>query len=1051
MVSNPIAIPSVAGVSYSDSAGRQMEPLTCSIEDIPKKDEFVMKTSAIGIGSLLAPIFDWVVNHIATTFGEELMAPIAKKIKSLFPKPLTSKDTLIYETLYDSFPFDKAVDTIIKEWAETTPAEALKYSFEFLYRYNPKHTLALANQIPYIVEASDLKRIMEKYNLTPIQIYNIAREVHEELGTENNSRWNEILNAIIDAKYGSTGAPETANFSLTDTQKIFLRNMRIERIRLELDTLKDIFRELSNTIKSAPIKNSSVSIVKMGQFEINIGPEVLKQSMGRFALSEFLEALAYKIESRVPLEPEVENFIDGLIQKNPVIQTMIDARTNHADMTISGTNRAIRMVEEAQLGEHPWFLRILKEMSGHKEPIKIGIIIQDETGKETARYEFEYNMPGLSKGVRTAIYPEGELHPIKPLNFNEGHVFIVKGNSEIVEDTVMITDGRNRSYFISPSEMEKFKGLAREITANKPLKTSEVGRAFLRFFNRLQSVWVMVYGNKYEVEPGSPEANIRKIAELLKREQWSVRLEQSLDWTAKEFSSQTRMAIGSENEENGWAKEFLENAIEEQITSIRKTYIGRFRTELRQEFKKLTNQLEKALVGGDVPARNRMISEIRILIAKQIGNRRQADTLSLDLYDEVTAWREVDSVKPYLKNEPPEKLRNAILARGVDESILPTLERARKYVKDGSYDRAFLEYDRVVAENGIPVSDKMTAQAEKARLAVEKLQFQRAKRALDWIAWMKATSREVPAEALAIIEKLPPLNGDSRVVANPSKEVQSPPKEAISDLNIEGMEITKPNMSRFNGIKKFTYEIGGPAIFGAVTFLGAREFVTYVLGNPETQLEAVFQGYETIGTAVLIERGFQKFTERFIGTTAVPMGLKSFLGGLGSSVIVYKGIEGVAKGVGMSDGPAEITGLVGTGAAYGAWKPIIKTIFSPERAMDIISFTEKVMTRGGIAYLIVDGVPMLTEAVYNQFDDDVLVRAREEWYNAEKEERNNRGIFGDAEDVEWYYRITNSISNVVDVFVPSSLYKFTGPLFNDTAARWLLTCKWKLKNGHPCR
>ena len=146
-----------------------------------------------------------------------------------------------------------------------------------------------------------------------------------------------------------------------------------------------------------------------------------------------------------------------------------------------------------------------------------------------------------------------------------------------------------------------------------------------------------------------------------------------------------------------------------------------------------------------------------------------------------------------------------------------------------------------------------------------------------------------------------------------------------------------------------------------------------------------------------------------------------------------------------------MTGLVGTGVIYGAWKPIVRSLLSPERAATAITETEKFMTKGGAAYLILDASPTVIEATFNTFDDAISVQAREEWYNGMKAYHNSRGIFGDAPNVAWYDRIGNSVFNVMDTFVPAAWHKFADPATDGRTSDWIAACRWKLKNGYACR
>ena len=1053
---------SIAGIPSAPLLAELCIAAEPPFEDVSKsssfndEDKICFQADAemLGIVNIMLGGLKWLGRHLGGKLGERLAQPLVRQIKRLIPKPPTPKETLVYETLYDARSFSNGVARLLGEWPDMKPTEAIKHSFDLLFRFDPHHPLAKINPDPFIITAHDINIIAERYGISPMQAYSIARLSAEEHGFGQRGEWSLIFAAIAEAKMAE--GPATIDPSVTESQQPFLKEMRHDRIMIELDAIKDVLKELSSALKATSTSKSTVPNVKLNQFDINISKEVMGKPMGRFTISKLMDDLAEKIASGSKLTKTEEEFIVRLVEKNPVVQKIIDARTNHADIALRGTNLALKMTEQAQLGEYPWFLRILKEVAGREGPMRVGIIVQNEAGKETARFEFNQNEPRIGRGPKTSLYVEGEPHPVSPLSFEKGNVFVVKGNAETIEDAVMITDGRSRSFFISKSDTERYRRLATEVTNNRSLAKSEVGRAYLRFFNRLQAIRAFVHKESFQIESGSPSEKISRLATKLARQQWSVKLEQTIDWLLRETSSKMSVT-GPENTGEAEA-----NVLNDHITRIRKAFIEHFKSEFRGEFKKSLRNMEMAIIAGDPVARNAAVAEIKALMAQQLGEVREANLLALDLYEEVAAWREVDNLKRYINKEPPERLRNVVVARGVNKSIDPTLSKAREYATLGSTDRAFLEYDRLVVDDRTPVSDKIIAQAEKARLSVEKLQFQRAKRAVDWIDWMKAIGKDVPPEAAVILENLPPLNGGSKVVVRSKEKAQPRTGESATRPATpeDAIEIYDPNLFKpaiaknfIRNIHKFSVEIGGPTIFGALTFLCARDVVGALFGKPDSHLEAVAQGYSTIATAVVIEKTLQVAAEKiFKGYSAAAgaMGLKSFFGGLGASAFIYKGIEGTATNLGMSEKAAEITGLVGTGVVYGAWKPAAQRLLAPEIATRFIANTENLLSKGGLVYLIADAAPTLAEAVYNQFDEPASVGAREEWYSTMKKYRNDRAILGDADDVAWYDRIGNSLFNTVDIFVPAAWHKFVDPVFDENVMRWQIQCEWKLKNGYPC-
>lgn len=993
-----------------------------------------------------------------------------------FPAPLSPKENLIFETMYGIQGFSSRFETIMKEWPDMSSSEALMYSFKFLYRYDPKNPLAVANEYPPIITPEDVSTLMTSRGFQTLQIYNIARLIHEEYGWDQESLWASIYNSILEgqAAVSKTAAKPPMNRSLTDSQELYLKQVAGERASMELEAVKDLFHEMAIAIRAVPTNGKeALKAVQIGQFSVDISPETLGQSIGRFALLQTLERIIDKIEAGTSLDISEENLIGRLKQHNPVVKKIIDARTNQADVAIRGTNLAMSMAERVQLGEELWFAKLLDEVKGCSGPTHLAVVVQNSDGSNT-RYEFMMNGPEFVKGERFALYAEGDPYPSPPFSFGMGNGVCLNGDTARLDTPIVVIDDRSRTFTITTDDINRFRALAREANTDPALVKDNRVRAFLKFFNKIQAIGIMIYGESFEIMPGSPEAKIKQYAADLGREIWAAEIRQRLNVLIAEFSDMKGLQERFKASYGAEAGEHVESMLDGEIRAIRNQYINRFSPKARAKFGELTTALRAAIKSGDVAARNAAIDGIRTLTAQTVVTRH-ADKLSLDLYKEVTTWRKLKSVKELLAKDVPADLREVIVMRSFDPATYPKLDRAREYTAAGSIDRAFLEYDRIVADSGGSIKEKMIAQAEKAELAVKSLQFQRAKRAVDWIKWMEALGREVPSEAKVILEKLPPLNSGARVVVKraPSKPPTPVKKTAgtktsiatqdaalqPADANFDPKEFKTPVVRGAIQSYEFLRDVGGPAIFGAMTFLTAKEVVKTVLPEPETHLEAVVYGYDVVATAMLFDGIAQKVSTFLVNATtkapqvfqaATEMSLKKFAGGMGASVFVYKGVEGAAKAVGASDRVAEVTGLVGTGMVMGGWRAVVGKIFSAETAMRVIAGGEQVIAKGGAVYLITDAAPTIIEAVYNQFDEPVSVRARDEWYAAMKQWHYDRALFGNAEDVPWYNQVGNTLFNVFDNFVPAAFHKST-IYTDDVAVKWLIQCEWKLKNGYPCR
>lgn len=1034
--------------------------LTVKIDDDPpatiSSDQYLLIDAGVVILIIAAG------KAVAKAFGSEIWSKfvssttnkILQKVTSRFPPTPTPAQKEMFNILYSAKSFSKGIDEIKTLWPELSPLEILETAFEFPYRFNPKTPLARANVcMPNVITPEDIVSLMTTYKLTAPQILERAELAHQLLGASRSDIWSNIFSSIFTANRGvTTSTPLQVGHldkALTESQQLFLGQLQREQIRLELDTIKDVLKEIRIAIeKAAAGESGRVDAVKIGgQFQVEIGPDVLGQTISRFALVQWLEGIITSIEDETSLAPEEERFLQRLKGKNPILQKIIDARIHNTKTEIDGTNQALEMMRSVQRGENTWFAKVLMEVAGFKGPVKAGIVVMDDAGKATARYEFNYNTSTPRNSGGMSLYAEGDPHPTPPLRFGKGYIFVVRGNSVSMNEGLAITDARVRTSFRTTDEIEQLRETAREVVANQRLRRSNYGRAFLRYFNKIQAILLSIDG-EFKIEPGSPESKIRKLAENLKRQNWTAELEHRIDSVAREYSG---------------------SYPGEEIQKLRRDFIDRFNPKIRHLFKKLTLEFAKAVESGDHQARGRSVTGIKELLARQIGVR-YADRLSLDLFAETNAWLEAGSLTRYLGDTKlPENLRPFVIARGVDKGIPPTFERARSYARDGSIDRAFLEYDRIVAEPETSGTERVIALAEKAKLAVDTMQFPRARRAVGRIKWLEATGVETPKEAKAIIDGLPPLNGGERVVvASSTPSTPQKPKVAEAAPSVSEVEIDtspdqfKPSMTKglvefAKGARDLTYEVGGPATMGMLTFLFSQELIENIFDKPATQIEGIFQSYEVMGTAILIDHGLQKGAEYFVWKGAertfvpvLPFGLKTFFGNLGASSIVYRMIEAPVKRLGASERTAQIVGLAGTGAALGGWKPLLKKLLPPEKVLPVITSAENIITKGGLVYAVVDGVPSLAEGVYNYFDSPISVAARDEWYYQSKKYYLDRDLFGSSDDVTWYNRIFYTAYNVLDVAVPATWHKAWIP-FDDNAQKWINWCENQLRNNYSCR
>ncbi|MBI2974014.1 MAG: hypothetical protein HYY43_00230, partial [Deltaproteobacteria bacterium] len=847
-----------------------------------------------------------------------------------------------------------AVEVVQKNWHDVTGPKAIKYAFGFLYHQDPNHSsLQARDRAMTEISANAVVAMMQKYNLTIEQIYHIFLEVDGDYGIGREQIRSNIWDAILQAKWSGEQAPQPS-IKVTITQKIFLQQMQRQRLLLELDGIRDILIELSEAVKSAPSRNAPEEVVIDG-YEIALGQPVTEKAIGRFALAKKMADMAERIAAGTALAKEDESFLMRLLNKNPALQKRLDDMSHKTEESIRGTNLAMQMIEEAELGENRWFARVLDEINGMQGSAEIIIIVTEPSGNKI-KYGFRLNPSGFGIGERMELHVVGKPHPISPFSFGAVDVLDVTSDGMFASWStgIGIKDGHSLAFPVTTDEIEHLRSLSKDFRSDDVLKNSTEAEAFFRFFNRFQSIARMVFGDEFMFEDGSPETSIKKLSEILAKRNWSIALEQNLDALAVEFNNPGALAARLGIADSAEVDLFIEATLDAQLKFLGASFTKRFSKTNQPQFKKLLAELKTAIVAGYSIDVNRALANIKALASRQIGKKAADVTLSLDLYEELEAWLEVRDgaqLKEYIKSNMPQRLREVIIARGVGASKPPSLEEARSYAAAEPL-KAIREYDRIMAEPSIPIEVKILAQAEKAALAAgpKVLQRQRARRAKAWIEWMRARGETIPPEAEAILKKLPSLNG-------PKKKRTAIPAEAELNAaaNFTPVEDARPEAIQYaeKGAKAFR-DIGGSAMLGSAIFLGAGGVTKMIFGEPETELEAILQGYDTIGIATGAEAGVASVREWFPSRRiapsfrapvpmAAPLSFLDFAGNIGISGLMYRGVYKasdfieVGKFIGDKIGPYdtnEVVGLIGTGAAFGSAREVLARV-APNLALDI--------------------------------------------------------------------------------------------------------------------
>jgi hypothetical protein len=943
--------------SYQENICLEKKPL----------DEYVLDDKK----HLLAGGMTLFVLKLVTSAAEVLAGQLSKRLASktldagesrlrrLFNKVPAKEEVRTYEKFYGR-KLPDAVELVQKNWHDITGPAAIRYAFGFLYHQNPNHpTLQARDKAMTEISADDVIELMQRHNLTVDQIYHIFLDVDGDYGLGREQIRSKIWDALLQAKRMGKGeqAPQTST-RITTTQKMYLQQMKRQRVILELDGIRDILIKLSDAIKSTPTtsRNAPEEVVIDG-YEIALGRQVTVKTVGRFALAKRMADIADKIADDTALAKEDESFLVRLLDKNPALQKKLEDMTHKTEESIKSVNLAMQMLEEAELGENRWFARVLDEVNGIKGSAEIIIIVNEPGGKKT-RYEFRLNPSGFGIGERMELYVVGKPHPISPYSFGEVNIVDVTSDGMFVTWSagVGVKDGHSKTFPITTDEIEHLRSLSRDFRADDTLKNSTEAEAFFRFFNKFQAITKMVFGNGFILEEGSPQASIGKLTETLVKRNWSVALEQGLDTLAVEFNNPSSLAARLGKTVSPEVDLFIEAALDAELGSLGASFTKSFSQANQPEFKKLLAELRTAVVAGSSADVNRAIARIKALASKQIGKKAADLTLSIDLYEEMEAWLRVENgaqLKEYVKGNMPPRLRDVIIARGVDASKPPSLEEARNCAATEPL-KALREYDRIVAEPSIPIGIKILAQAEKAALAASPkvLQRQRARRARTWIEWMRVRGEFIPPEADAILTKLPALNGPkSPRPATPAvQETSTETNDAVV------FEDTRPKTIQYaeKGAKAMR-DIGGGALLGSSVFLGAGGVTKLIFGEPETELEAILQGYDTISIATGAETGISTLREWFPSKhiapqfrspapIAAPLSFLDFAGNIGISALIYRGVYKasdfieVDKLIGDKIGPYdtnEIVGLIGTGAAFGSAREVLTRV-APDLALDIV-------------------------------------------------------------------------------------------------------------------
>lgn len=694
------------------------------------KDNFSL--ASLSIAATLSAIWSYFSNIRSGLTEAKWFADKIRRVK-------LPEAEIIDGVMRVSESFSDGVIRLKNGWQDMTPQTALEAGLKWTYENFPALDIT----------AGDFAKLMAEYGFTGEQIGNIAyvvnqrtREARWPLVDEYslNRVWEMITNAVVE----NIRADHPLEQSTVTTTQRLLRERVEELESIDKEVTKGLFERLARAVATSELPPEGFVMLRLGDEEIKI-------SRAETSLADIHSVLDKLIRNEPLAEADLE-FVQELKDNNPVIERIYAIATAPIKESASGKELLLKLIKLSRSGEPTGkgISLFLEAVTGKKGPVLL--MVSNGEGK---RLFPRMIVRGISNGERWAEYERPYYAGTS--SYHASEAYLVKGETLTKIDAVMITDARGKPFFITSNDMAHFNKLAEIVRAAEPTHKSEIGRAYLRFFNTVQAIYLSANPD-YKLGAGTPE-DVPERASWLRASNWANALDTEINLLREGYFNVSARVLGREISPENGRSEAIESRLHAGITSSIGKFIKKFGRTKQGEFRKLMGQLEKAILQGNLELLQKTHGELRRLAVEQAGGHKKwvAWIMLQDVAGDARTFRRVspNSFSDHMKGtkDAPTEIRNAVSVWTHDPDYKPSLEAARRFAEEGS-GRAFSEYDLLIRSESVNIDTTIIALAELADLAYSYYQIPRAGRALDMIDHMLLSGYRLPKDARRVLGDL---------------------------------------------------------------------------------------------------------------------------------------------------------------------------------------------------------------------------------------------------------------------------------------------------------
>lgn len=371
----------------------------------------------------------------------------------------------------------------------------------------------------------------------------------------------------------------------------------------------------------------------------------------------------------------------------------------HPPMDATAWQLGRALLERAQQPEMRVLRMVIGLASQHRGE-RVGVVLPPAN-----RFSLTWGFERIGHGNQLRVNAPANYY-IGPFSFRAGEVIVVDADHHVhTTPALFLIDRHGRPHFVTREDYDHVMGIAAYYRDNAPSGGPEFRQAFFRFVNQLQAVWKFTFPGT-PVLAGSPRA-IAKQVQLLKRMHWATQLIAELADLLRDVPLLKPYPL----------------LLGQRIAALGGDYAARFDPERRAQFVRALGYLEQDILRGTSPL-GLYTEALTSLTYNAARGRLSRDVSpvwmgmpSPHFADDLRFWLRMES-PPVAERLPPadQKYLRRFVSRMTRSTPGPSLDRATAYLAARSIDRAFVEYEGVIADPRQPLDARMTA-AE--RLALE--------------------------------------------------------------------------------------------------------------------------------------------------------------------------------------------------------------------------------------------------------------------------------------------------------------------------------------------